>query len=495
MARVYELQLPGSLQAGTRAAEYVSRYAANRAELWQVAMDEARRRLDVDDADFAERVALAEATRDAILQQIQSTEALLADIQSGAIDREVARNRRNVDRRNASREFVASATNAAQRASAPSTTTTTTTPATTPAAPSPYPTPAEFEEAYSAIEGEAMLEVARRALADVRFSSGSSATDLQQQTSAALQALQAGMGAATGSRVNPAQVDLLRSLVREGVNERFASARPDITVDDARALQVATDPATSTEYDTIYSISGRTDADGAGAGGGTRTSVTSRAAAPVTGYTPEMEGPVDLTEETAAIEARLAELRRSLEAVDLPEREVRSLVDTAREEYRRLFGADRLRSRRGPGAEDYERLLEAVSTLGAEEVIRRAQPPELPASVRAGLGYVPPPVPRVRDTFQDEEPVITPEDRDTSARLDARVRGAELARSGAPRESGAMGRVVSSLYQSRAGAPLSTLEDEIIRTYTGDDQRRALELLHSFAVLEAESTLAGASDA
>ena len=472
MARVYELDLPGNLQPGTRAAQYVSRYAEGRSSMWATAMEEAKQRLKIADDDFESRRKLAEATREAILEQIADQEKVLADLRSGAIDREVARNRRNIDRQNKADEFDARATNAATTASTPSTTTTTTTAAPGAAAAAPvYPTPAEFEKAFGELEGEALLEVARRALNSVRFGSTASVAELGQQTEAALAALESGLGRATGSRSNPAQVDLARALVREGVNQRFVDARGDVTLDDARSFQIARDGRTSTEFDTVLSLAGRDAGAGAGGAGSVRTSTTQRDVPDPVGYDPTFEAAVDTSELEADLEERLRGLRTNLEAVELPEREVASLVDTARDEYRRLFGLDRLRTPedraarraggRAVGAEDFERVLRGVEALGAEEVRRRAT----------------------------EQRAPTPTERDTSARLDARVKGAELARAGggAP---GRLGDVVTSLYQSRGDTPLASLEDEVIRTYKGEEQRQGLELLHSLAVLDAESTLA-----
>jgi hypothetical protein len=81
------------------------------------------------------------------------------------------------------------------------------------------------------------------------------------------------------------------------------------------------------------------------------------------------------------------------------------------------------------------------------------------------------------------------ETEDLSARLGARMRGATLARDGVEDDTN-LGRVVNSLYASRGAAPLADLENEIIRSYDGDEQRRGLELLHSLAVLDVESTMA-----
>jgi len=55
--------------------------------------------------------------------------------------------------------------------------------------------------------------------------------------------------------------------------------------------------------------------------------------------------------------------------------------------------------------------------------------------------------------------------------------------------------VVLSLYQSRGETPLADLENELVRTYSGEEQRRALEQLHSLAVLDAESTMIGGARA
>lgn len=471
MARVYELELPGNLQPGSRAAQYVSRYSANRSRMWELAMEEAKRRLAVDEADFEQRVALADATRDALLEQIANTEKLLADLQTGAIDREVARNRRNIDRVNAERRFDADAANRAARATAPTTTTTTTAPGEEE---SPYPTPRQFERGFQRIQGEAGLESARRATSAVQFSATSGQEELRTQTQAALAKLEAELGRATGTRLNPAQRDLLRGLVREDVNSRFNAARPDITLDDARALQIATDPTTATEFETIRSIAGGEGGDGAGS---VRVSTTQRETAPVVGYETAFEGAVDTAQSEADLEARLAELRQNLEALEVPEQQVRSLVDTARDEYRRLFGVDRLRPRRTT-APDYGRLLRAIEQQGAEAIIERAKPAPPPQ-----------PIPEAFPAISPPPPPLSRETEDLSARLGARMRGATLARDGVEDDTN-LGRVVNSLYASRGAAPLADLENEIIRSYDGDEQRRGLELLHSLAVLDVESTMA-----
>ena len=502
MARVYELNLPGNLKPGSRAAKYVSRYAEGRSAMWATAMEEAKQRLQIAEDDFQSRRQLAEATREAILEQIAEQEQVLADLRSGSIDSERARARRNIDRTNKANEFTARATNAATLASTPSTTTSTTTPTTGAATPEPesvYPTPREFELAFDGLAGDASLEVAYRALDGVRFASGAGQSELQQQTEAALAALDRNVGQASGARSNPAQVDLARALVREGVNQRFVDARGDVTLDDARAIQIATDGRTSTEFDTIFSLSGRnTSGTGArsGSSGSVRTSTTSRSvAAPVT-YDPLLEGPVDASQIEADLEERLRGLRDNLEAVELPEQEVASLVDTARDEYRRLFGLDRLRTpearsarRSGLEAGDFERLLRGVESLGVEEVRRRASGAPAPATTPPAPATTPPAATTREQLIEKLRQEQTPTQRDTSARLNARVRGAELARSGggAP---GRLGDVVTSLYQSRGETPLARLEDEVIRTYDGDEQRQGLELLHSLAVLETESTLA-----
>ncbi len=354
MARkVYELDLPPTLQPGSRAASYVTAYQKGRYRLWEQALDLAKTDLALNKEDYEARRKVALELQAALRDEISDVQGALDGLSKDEIKRRQAVHQRNVAARNAARKHSASAQNSYNIATAPRTSSSTTTTLPT-ATGGPLEIPdAKLEQTAKAILGEEQaadvnlaVSGVLRAAGDLTIAGLADPADLakvEALVAAAQNNYRSNVGAEPGA-IEGGSDDVGAYMVGDRVITELALENGL----DPQAIRERLRAGGSAGYrqgyeqqvQTIYELSGSKDTS-------PRQTVTQSQTTPSGGpvsYTPEDEEFLVDDDARAELEARMKRLEQELDAIDMPEMERLDLLEEARRHYVSNYGYDRLRT-------------------------------------------------------------------------------------------------------------------------------------------------------
>ena len=419
MPKVYQLQMPAGVQAGSRAANYVSAYQKGRYELWKIALADAKRELELDQADYEARRKVATELRDTLREEISATQKAIDALRTDEISRRQGIEQRNTNAINATDRYNVGQQNSWWLSTAPTYTSSSRTyTGGTPGTPAPaatmLPLPdAEQERAAQAaihdnvdalssdISSSVLVSHPRTTLAEIE----AAIVEGQHRFDEALGTQQTGLPSFQGN--------VGRYQVADDIIESAASST-GATPDAIRtALRLHGSSTFVADYEdwikAIHEISPISTPSSRSASRPYTTTGSSRKQLPAGGPAQaglRREVQVDDGGMRADLNARLQRLNSELLAIDLPELERRNLLDLARKAYVRDFGYD---WRRNPRAAqepretpayteaDVESLRQLLERDGVEAVRERfaaagpaapvpaavpdAEPPAVPAAV------------------------------------------------------------------------------------------------------------------
>ncbi len=577
MAKVYQLQLPQGMTQGTRSAEYVSLYQKNRYRLWEMALKQAQADLKLDREDYVARRKLAIEMQDTLRQEIRDTYDTIDQLRMKEISRQQGIASRNTSAQNSNAQNNANredrwnlGTGITQRTSRTVSDGTGT------------------EEEESDILAVPNIEQHERVLSDVVSPEARREMNLnigktqmeawydedssqvivqgtqgtpgfepspQSQASVAIGMADAIAAAVSDRNVSEPERQVLRwtalQNMAEVMSEREGNAGLGSPEDILRMMMVDNKAAerTAAKIHTLAPLktsSPRTPRSPSTTQSSSRV-VPAAGGPTMTGVA--LEEAVDDGGLRADLEARLVELNEELKAIDMPEYQRRSLVQTAHDQYVRDYGRDWRRRpaqpERSPTPQD--RLESYLRTHGADSLRQRLAESEAMAVPASPAPMAPPEVqPEVplevplevpseaRPNAQDLEavgaveavegveaipaesrwdnirpntpddsaeepersPTPTPAQEDKQARIWAVEAGIEIAKDKkkfVQMTNTDMGRLVGQLFAAaKDPSNVTEIEDEVIKAYKGTpEEADALAYLHALRTVNTRAAYAG----
>ncbi len=481
--KVYSSAAPGRLPEASRAKGYTSRYMENRWNAWELALKEAEASIKLDITDYKARVDLYKNMRKVQLDALDEATQALEDYKQGIIDENQLRERNFVSAQNAANRAAATTYSSSSSVSrdedeeAPETV---------------------FNNARVRNRYESELNPNAKSVAD-QVIAGLQGSDPGAVIQGALAQYESEAMAGTG--LSQTDKDLARAKVVEGAlahlgaqgidsdalrNDLFAGEVPGVT--PQQTAQIAG------SYVAANQVGGGDDLDadtGAGSGRSSSTARQTFRERPGVVKAPEVE--LD-PEQVAELEGRIAKLKKNLDALEVPELEQRSIIQTAQDTYIEQFGMDR------PSPTLRTRLKEREarpSTSDLRATPRRVDPTDLrtvdPDKLRKALesrGFIQP-LPAQSVAQSDATPTLT--QRNNEAMREAQMAGVTLAKSPQAmlmfKERGSMQPVVQLWNQSGDEARASELVAQVRQAYPDvEEAKQAVTLLYA---LQAERRLGG----
>ena len=479
--KVYSSAAPGRLPEASRAKGYTSRYMENRWNAWELALKEAEASIKLDITDYKARVDLYKNMRKVQLDALDEATQALEDYKQGIIDENQLRERNFVSAQNAANRAAATTYSSSSSVSrdedeeAPETV---------------------FNNARVRNRYESELNPNAKAVAD-QVIAGLQGADPGAVIQSALAQYES--RAAAGQGLSQTDKDLARAKVIEGAlahlgaqgidsdalrNDLFAGEVPGVT--PQQTAQIAG------SYVAANQVGGGDDLDADTGDGGARSSSTARQTfrdRPAVVRAGEVE--LD-PEQVAELEGRIAKLKANLDALDVPELEQRSIIQTAQDTYIEQFGMERpsptLRTRlkereARPSTSDLRSTQPAVDRAD----LRTVDPDKLRKALES-RGFIQP-IPAQSVAQSDSSPTLT--QRNNNAMREAMAAGVTLAKSPQAmlmfKERGSMQPVVQLWNQSGDEARASELVAQVRQAYPDvEEAKQAVTLLYA---LQAERRL------
>lgn len=484
--KVYSAAAPGRLPEASRAKGYTSRYMENRWNAWELALKEAESSIKLDITDYKARVDLYKNMRKVQLDALDEATQALEDYKQGIIDENQLRER----------NFIA-AQNAANRAAATTYSSGTTV------------TRDEDEEAPQTVFNNARVRN--------RYESelNPNATSVADQVIAGLQGSDPGAviqsalaqyesRAMAGTGLSQTDKDLARAKVVEGALAHLGAQgidsdalRDDLFAGEVPGVTPQQTAQVAGSYVAANQVGGGDPLDADTGDGGARSSSTARQTfrdRPAVVRAGEVE--LD-PEQVAELEGRITKLKANLDALDVPELEQRSIIQTAQDTYLEQFGPDRpsptIRTRleRREARPSTSDLRSTQPTVDRAD-LRTVDPDKLRKALES-RGFIQPlpaqSVAQSDSTRVDAQPTLT--QRNNEAMRKAMSAGVTLAKSPQAmlmfKERGSMQPVVQLWNQSGDEARASELVEQVREAYTdAEEATQAITLLYA---LQAERRL------
>jgi hypothetical protein len=336
MARnVYSINAPGSSPPASRAKSYTGRYSAQRWENWSLALKQAEMEMKLDEADTAARQKLALQMHRAKADALKQARKDLAEYRAGIIDENQLRERFNVSERNDARA-------AATTTFTNSTSTSTGTAGDADAPVHVFNNAGVRNKAFRAMNAESTA-LANQIVAGITIDPANADASVRE----ALRQYETTV--APSDSLTTDQKALARFAMLEGLVDKIAASQPGaVTPDMVRsALFTSTDPTLSRAAVGAYTTAnevGEGDPITPASSSQTGTSGT-RITQGATARTPYRAEEVGAAQEDPDVvqqmENAISRLAQDLATLEIPLAERKSLIEEARNVYRREFGLDR----------------------------------------------------------------------------------------------------------------------------------------------------------